>query len=348
MMKANDLKTVAQALGARGKGILAMDESTPTITKRLAAIGVESTPETNHAYRDILLTVPGFEEFISGVIFFEETLRQSTLDGGVPYGEYLSGLGVVPGIKVDRGAKALAGAEGEKVTEGLDGLRERFAEYYALGARFAKWRAVISIDGEAVPSRRALELNAHALARYAALAQEAGLVPICEPEVLMDGRHGIGRSSEVTEAAIAALYVALREQGVMLEGTVLKPNMVVSGYGGEGRAGADEIAAETLACLKRCVPAAVPGIVFLSGGQTEVEATTNLNRINELKDAATPWDLSFSFGRALQQTALKTWGGSGENRGLAQAAFLHRARCSGIATLGEYSALIEAGKEVVE
>ena len=260
----------------------------------------------------------------------------------MPYPEHLSKLGVVPGIKVDKGAKPLAGCPGDKVTEGLDGLRDRFAAYYELGARFAKWRAVISIEGEAVPSTTGLRANAHALARYAALAQEAGLVPICEPEVLMDGEHSIERSGEVTEAAITELYAALREQKVFLEGTVLKPNMVVSGYDGAGRAGVDEVAAATLACLKRCVPAAVPSIVFLSGGQTEVEATVHLDRINEMKGDDAPWNLSFSFGRALQQTALATWGGDDAKIDAAKAAFLHRARCSGLATLGDYSEAVEA------
>lgn len=335
MGERSELERVAAALGAPGKGILAMDESTPTITKRLAAIGVESTPETNHAYRDTLLTAPGFGEFISGVIFYEETLRQSTIDGGVPYPEFLRGAGVVPGIKVDRGAKALAGAPGEKVTEGLDGLRERFAEYYGMGARFAKWRAVISIDGDGIPSARALAANAHALARYAALAQEAGLVPICEPEVLMDGNHGMARSAEVTGAAITALYAALREYGVLLEGTVLKPNMVVPGYDGDEEATPEAVAAETLACFRRCVPAAVPSIVFLSGGQSEEEAAVNLAAINRLKGAGTPWNLSFSFGRALQQSALKTWGGEAANREAAQGVFMQRAKAAGLATLGK-------------
>ena len=278
------------------------------------------------------------------MIFFDETLRQSTIAGHVPYPTHLSGLGVIPGIKVDKGATPLAHSHGEKITEGLDGLRGRFEEYYELGARFAKWRAVITIQGSSIPSRNALEVNAQALARYAALAQEVGLVPICEPEILMDGTHSIDRSFEVTEAAITALYVALRDQNVFLEGTVLKPNMVVSGYDGEKKAGADEVAEKTLACFKRCVPAAVPSIVFLSGGQTEVEATTNLNRISASKDATTPWNLSFSFGRALQQTALATWGGEPANLDAAQRAFLHRARCSGLSTLGKYSEAVEAGE----
>ncbi|MCL4109421.1 UNVERIFIED_CONTAM: hypothetical protein GTU68_043649 [Idotea baltica] len=341
-MKKSALEEIAHALGASGKGILAADESGPTIAKRLAAIGVESTPEVNNAYRDILLTTPGFEKYISGVIFFDETLRQSTVAGQVPYPTHLSGLGVIPGIKVDKGAKPLANFQDEEITEGLDGLRERFGEYYELGARFAKWRAVLSIQGGAIPSRTALQVNAYALARYAALAQEAGIVPICEPEVLMDGDHSIDRSFEVTEAAIHALYAALRDQGVALEGTVLKPNMVVSGYDGTNIADTDEIAEKTLACFKRCVPAAVPSIVFLSGGQSEIEATTNLDRINKQKAAASaPWNLSFSFGRALQQTALKTWGGKPENIPAAQAAFLHRARCSGLSTLGEYLESVE-------
>lgn len=342
-MNRSALEEVANALGAPGKGVLAADESSPTIAKRLAAIGVKSTPEVNNAYRDILLTAPDANQSISGVILFEETLRQSTVSDSVPYPKHLADSGMIAGIKVDRGAKALPFSAGEKVTEGLDGLRDRFAEYHDLGARFAKWRAVITIQGNSIPTRNALRTNAHALARYAALAQDEGLVPICEPEVLMDGEHTIERSFEVTEAAITALYDALREQGLHLEGTVLKPNMVVSGYDGTDLAGTDEIAEKTLACLKRCVPAAIPTILFLSGGQTEIEATTNLNRINQLKDSSTPWNLSFSFGRALQQTALKTWGGKDENRGAAETAFLHRARCSGLATLGQYSSEIEGG-----
>lgn len=341
-MNRTELEEIANALGARGKGILAADESTPTITKRLAAVGVESSPQVNNAYRDVLLSAPGLERFISGVIFFEETLRQSTVSGSVPYPEHLKGLGIIPGIKVDKGAKALAGFAGEKVTEGLDGLRERFADYYELGARFAKWRAVISIEGDTIPSRNTLQVNAHALARYAALAQEAGLVPICEPEVLMDGTHSIDRSFEVTEAAIRAVYRALDDQGVFLEGTVLKPNMVVSGYDGDQKAGTDEIAAKTLTCLKRSVPAAVPSIVFLSGGQSEIEATANLNRINEMKVPSCPWNLSFSFGRALQQTALSSWAGDSRRIPASQQAFLHRARCAGMATTGDYSEAVEA------
>ncbi|MCB1094901.1 MAG: fructose-bisphosphate aldolase class I [Verrucomicrobiae bacterium] len=342
-MNRSALEEVAHTLGARGKGILAADESTPTISKRLAAVGVESSPEINNAYRDVLLTAPGLERSISGVIFFEETLRQATIGRAVPYPDHLKALGIIPGIKVDKGAKMLAGSSREKVTEGLDGLRERFATYNELGARFAKWRAVIAIEGDAIPSRNALQVNAHALARYAALAQEAGLVPICEPEVLMDGTHSIARAFEVTEAAIKSVYLALHEQGVLLEGTVLKPNMVMSGYDGSEKAGTDEVAAKTLECLKRCVPAAVPSIVFLSGGQTEIEATTHLNRINEMKDAACPWNLSFSFGRALQQTALSTWAGDSSRIPDAQRALLHRARCSGLATTGEYSESVEAG-----
>jgi fructose-bisphosphate aldolase class I len=326
-----------KALGAPGKGVLAIDESSPTIAKRFAAINVESTPETNNTYRDILLTTEGLSDFISGVILFDETLRQSTIADATPFPNHLSDAGILPGIKVDKGAKPLAGHEGEKVAEGLEGLRDRLTEYAELGAKFAKWRAVIVIDGDSKPSRAAVDVNAHGLARYAALAQEAGLVPICEPEVLMDGEHTIERSLEVTEKVVSGMYTAFKKQGVLLEGTVLKVNMVLSGYEAETQASDNEVAEATLRCLKRCVPAAVPSVLFLSGGQTEQEAARRLNLMNQIKDATVPWNLSFSFGRALQHSALRKWNGQSENAEAAQAMLLQRSRLAGAATLGTYS-----------
>jgi len=336
-MNKQALETVAQAIVAPGKGILAADESSPTIKKRFAAIEVESTEENRRSYRELLFTTQGIEEFISGVILFDETIRQRTL-AGESFVEVLSKKGIQPGIKVDKGAKALAGFEGEKVTEGLDGLRERLAEYRDLGARFAKWRAVITI-GENRPTRFALHANARALARYAALCQEAGLVPIVEPEVLMDGDHDIRRCADVTAAALKALYEALFEHCVYIEGTLLKPNMVISGKDCPQQAGAEEIAAATVRCFRQVVPAAVPGIVFLSGGQSSVEATRNLNAMNAM--GAHPWELSFSYGRALQEQPLKAWKGRKENTAAAQRAFYHRAMCNGAARRGKYSADME-------
>jgi fructose-bisphosphate aldolase class I len=336
-MDKHELETVAQAIVAPGKGILAADESSPTIKKRFAAIEVESTEENRRSYRELLFTTQGIEEFISGVILFDETIRQGTL-AGESFVETLSQKGIQPGIKVDKGAKALAGLEGEKVTEGLDGLRERLAEYRDLGARFAKWRAVITI-GENRPTRFALHANARALARYAALCQEAGLVPIVEPEVLMDGDHDIRRCADVTAAALKALYEALFEHCVYIEGTLLKPNMVISGKDCPQQAGAEEIAAATVRCFRQVVPAAVPGIVFLSGGQSSVEATRNLNAMNAM--GTHPWALSFSYGRALQEQPLKVWKGRKENTAEAQLAFYHRAMCNGAARRGKYSADME-------
>ncbi len=336
-MAANDLKAIAQSIVANGKGILAADESTGTIKKRFDSIGVESTEESRRAYRNLLFTTAGFEEFIGGVILFDETIRQGS-DDGTPFAELLAGKGVVPGIKVDTGAKALAGAPGETVTEGLDGLRERLAEYFGLGARFAKWRATISI-GDGLPSDDAIAVNAHALARYAALCQEAGIVPIVEPEVLMDTAHSLDECHDATSRTLHALYGELDAQRVDLEGTLLKPNMVIPGKGNADQASPERIAAATLDCFRRHVPAAVPGIVFLSGGQSEVEATVNLNAINRIDGR--PWPLSFSYGRALQASALSAWRGSPENVEPAQAAFLHRARCNAAAARGEYSTEVE-------
>jgi fructose-bisphosphate aldolase class I len=332
------LPDVAQALVADGKGILAADESTGTIAKRLAAVDVESTEEHRRAYRELLFAAPEVDAYLSGVILFDETIRQSAADG-TPFPALLAGRGIVPGIKVDRGAKPLAGAEGETITEGLDGLRDRFAEYAGLGARFAKWRAVISI-GDGRPSEYAVWTNAHALARYAALAQEAGLVPIVEPEVLMDGTHSLEESFHVTSRVLHAVYTELRDQRIELEGTLLKPNMVLPGYEAAVQASDDEIAEATLRCLRRHVPSAVPGIVFLSGGQSDEEATARLDAIN--RHGPAPWQLSFSFGRALQAPVLAAWRGEPGAVAAGQAALLHRAACNGAARRGEYSAALEA------
>jgi len=330
---------IAKAIVADGKGILAADESTGTIKKRFDSISVESTEENRRAYRELLFTADGAEQAISGVILYDETLRQSAADGA-RFADLLQGKGIIPGIKVDMGAKPLAGSPDEKVTEGLDGLRERCAEYYGLGARFAKWRAVITIAGDAHPSQACISANAHALARYAALCQEANLVPIVEPEVLMDGGHDIDRCAEVTEATLAETYSQLRIQGVRLEATLLKPNMVLSGTDCAKQAGVDEVARRTVEVLKRTVPAAVPGIVFLSGGQSDVLATEHLDAMNKLGEAL-PWKLSFSYGRALQAAALKAWGGEAGNVPAAQQAFLHRALANGAAARGDWSKAME-------
>ena len=336
------LVEVAEAMGTRGKGILAADESSGTIKKRLDSIGVESTEENRRNYREMLFrTSDALRDNISGVILFDETLRQSAADG-TPLVQLLSDAGSIPGIKIDKGAKPLAGAPGENVTEGLDGLRERLAEYYELGARFTKWRAVIDIgrDGDrSIPSAYCIGANAHALARMAALSQEQGLVPIVEPEVLMDGDHDIDRCFEVTEATLKATYMALFEQRVLLEGSVLKPNMVLSGKLCPTQAGVEEVAEKTVRCLERSVPAAVPTVVFLSGGQSDVEATAHLNAMNAAYDM--PWNLSFSYGRALQAAPLAAWGGELANNEIAQAAFRHRARMNGLATVGEWSEGLE-------
>ena len=332
-MNIEKLNTVARRLVAEGKGILAADESSGTIQKRLAGIGVESTEQNRRAYRELLFTAEGFEKFISGIILFDETIRQSTEDG-VPFPAHLAERGVIPGIKVDKGAKALAGFSGEKITEGLDGLRKRLAEYAELGARFAKWRAVITI-GEEIPTPFAIRANAHALARYAALCQEAGLVPIVEPEVLMDGPHDIHRYRDVTAATLQEVFSALFEHCVALEGILLKPNMVLSGSDCTEQASVEEVAEATVSCFRQVVPAAVPGIVFLSGGQSSELATAHLNAMNAM-DAEHPWQLSFSYGRALQEHALAAWGGKKENVPAAQQAFLKRARLNSAARYGRY------------
>jgi fructose-bisphosphate aldolase class I len=335
-MAVDELNTIARAIVADNKGVLAADESTGTIKKRLDSIGVESTEETRRAYRNLLFTTPGFEEYVGGVILYDETIRQAS-DVGTPFAQLLESKGVVPGIKVDTGAQDLAGHPGEKVTEGLDGLRGRFAEYHELGARFSKWRAVITI-GDGIPTDACLHVNAHALARYAALSQEAGIVPIVEPEVLMDADNTIERCHEVTSRTLGLVFAELDRQGVALEGMLLKPNMVISGKQCPTQATSEQVAAQTIDCFLRYVPAIVPGIVFLSGGQSEVEATENLNAINRLGG---PWPLSFSYGRALQASALTTWGGEAANVDAGQAAFLHRARMNALAAAGDWNADLE-------
>jgi len=322
----------AEAVTGAGRGILAADESTPTITKRLAAIGVESTEGRRRSYREILATTHGLGEFIGGVILFDETLRQETSDG-TPFAEAFARQGIVPGIKVDAGTRPLAGSPGEVVTEGLDRLRDRLTEYADLGAQFAKWRAVIRI-GEGMPSPACLTANAHALARYAALSQEVGLTPIVEPEVLMDGPHDLATCADATEAALREVYAQLAAQHVVLEATLLKPNMVLPGTDHEGEVDDEEIAAATLAVLRRTVPAAVPGIVFLSGGQTDRQATARLDAIN--RNAPQPWELSFSYGRALQGAVLQAWAGDEGHRDAARAALLHRARLTAAARRGAW------------
>ena len=332
-----ELADTANALVAEGKGILAADESTGTIKKRLDSIGVESTEDTRRAYRELLFTTEGAEEFISGVILFDETIRQSAADG-TPFPKLLESKGVIPGIKVDTGAKPLALAEGETITEGLDGLRERLAEYRELGARFAKWRATYSIAAD-TPSEYCVWTNAHALARYAALCEEARIVPIVEPEVLQDGTHTLEQSRKATGRVLQALYTELHDQRVDYRGTLLKPNMVLSGYEASDRAGVDEVAEATLECFYKHVPASVPGIVFLSGGQTDEDATAHLNAMNAR--GPHPWQLSFSYGRALQAPALKAWAGKPENVEAAQRAYYHRAKMNGAARTGMYAPEME-------
>ena len=337
-MNRTELSRVARAMVVSGRGILAADESTSTIKKRFDAIKFESTEEHRRTYREMLFTAAGAQEFISGVIMYDETIRQKTKEG-LPFAEYLARLGIVPGIKVDTGAKPLAGFTGETITEGLDGLRERLAEYHKLGARFAKWRAVIDI-GAGIPTSFAIEANAHALARYAALCQEQEIVPIVEPEVLMDGAHDIGRCEEVTDRVLQKVFDELNSHRIYLEGMVLKPNMVISGKKAPNRAGPAEVAEATVRCLKRHVPPAVPGIAFLSGGQSPEEATLHLSLINKL--GPLPWQVTFSYGRALQDTALKGWGGAPANFAAGQKEFLKRAKLNGLATSGRYEATLES------
>jgi fructose-bisphosphate aldolase, class I len=338
MMNLTELNRVACAMVAKGKGILAADESTGTIKKRFDSIKLDSTEEHRRAYREMLFTAPGAAEAVSGVILYDETIRQKTRDG-TPFPQYLVRQGMIPGIKVDLGAKPLAGFPGETITEGLDGLRERLTEYRGLGARFAKWRAVIDI-GEGLPSAFAIAANAHALARYAALCQENDIVPIVEPEVLMDGGHSLERCREVTEQVLATVFAELFGHRVQLEGMVLKPNMVISGKKAAERAPPEAVAGATVRVLKHHVPAAVPGIAFLSGGQSPTEATLHLSLMNRL--APLPWSLTFSYGRALQDTALKAWGGAAANFGAGQKEFARRAHLNGLATTGRYAPDMES------
>lgn len=337
-MNIQELESTAKTMVAPGKGLLAMDESTPTCKSRFEKVGIDCTEENRRAYRDLLVTTKGLPEHIGGAILFDETIRQKTL-AGKPFAEHLSKVGIVPGIKVDKGAKNLAGHAGEKVTEGLDGLRERLAEYHGLGARFTKWRAVITI-GKGIPTQGCIAANAHALARYAALAQEAGLVPIVEPEVLINGDHTIERCYEVTQHTLRTVFDELAEQRVVLEGMVLKPSMVISGLDCPKRAGVQEVAEQTLHCLLNTVPAAVTGVAFLSGGQGNEEATAHLNAMHNLGKTL-PWALTFSYARALQQPAIETWHGKAGNVEAAQQALHHRARLNGAAALGRYKESME-------
>ena len=339
-MSWNSLPEIANTMVEKGRGILAADESTPTCTKRFDSIGVDSTEANRNAYRDMLFTTSGMEEFISGVILFDETIRQSTVKDGTPFPEYLTNLNVIPGIKVDKGAHPLPGTEGEKVTEGLDGLDARLKEYFELGARFAKWRAVITIS-ETEPSSTCVAANAHALARYAALCQENGIVPIVEPEILMDGSHTIEDSFVVTEEVLHSVFYELYGQNVLLEGMILKPNMVLSGYKCSEQASIDEVAEMTVTVLKRCVPSAVPGIAFLSGGQSNENATAHLNSMNKILGNHSPWNLTYSYGRALQAPSLNAWRGKEENLPVAQDAFYKRAKLNSLATKGDYSSDME-------
>jgi fructose-bisphosphate aldolase, class I len=334
-----DLESIAATLVANGKGILAADETVPTLTKRFDTLGIQSSEQSRRAYREMLFTPPGIAEFISGVIMHDETIRQKSA-AGTPFALVLSNQGILPGIKVDTGAKALAGSPDETVTEGLDGLRERLSAYHDMGARFAKWRAVIRIT-DALPSPACVSANAHALGRYAALCQEQHLVPIVEPEVLMEGSHAIERCEEITGAVLHAVFRALFEQGVSLESMLLKPNMVIAGKERTHTATVEEVAIATIRCLRRHVPAAVPGIVFLSGGQEDRVATAHLNAINRLPGPK-PWKISFSYGRALQDAALEAWHGRDENLKAGLEALYHRARCNGAASLGTYNDEMEA------
>ena len=336
----DSLEAVAEAMTAPGKGILAADESTGTIGSRFSQINTDSTFESRNAYRDLLFSAEGMENYISGVILYDETLRQSSLRDNVLYPEYLMNKGVVPGIKVDMGAHDLPKSDGEKITSGLDGLDQRLKEYRKLGARFAKWRAVINITDDN-PSGHCITANAHALARYAALCQSNDIVPIVEPEILMDGTHDIDDSFVVTEEVLHRVFFELYSQGVSLEQMVLKPNMVLTGYDASDRASTDEVANATLQCFFRSVPAAVPGIAFLSGGQSDEDATAHLNKMNQILGDNKIWNLTFSYGRALQQPALKAWQGKEENINAAQDAFLNRAKLNGLASAGKYSTDME-------
>jgi fructose-bisphosphate aldolase, class I len=338
-MNAQRLADTARTLMAGNKGLLAMDESNPTCNKRFAALGIPQTVEARRAYRELIVTTPGLGESISGAILYDETIRQQTQDG-TPFIKVIEDAGIVPGIKVDAGAKDLAAHPGEKITEGLDGLRDRLAEYSQIGARFAKWRAVITI-GDGLPSPGCVEANGHALARYGALCQEAGLVPIVEPEVLMDGDHTLERCSEITEEVLRTLFNQLYTQGVKLEGMILKPNMVLPGLASPKQESVEDVADATVSCLLRTVPAAVPGVAFLSGGQSAELASARLNAMNIRFKSRLPWALTFSFSRAIQQPALEIWKGEEANVVAAQQALLHRARCNRAARRGEYSSAME-------
>jgi fructose-bisphosphate aldolase class I len=338
-MNAQQLISTAKALVADDKGLLAMDESNPTCNQRFAKLGIPQTPESRRAYRELIVTTPGLSESISGAILYDETIRQTAKEV-TPFANFLATAGIIPGIKVDTGAKNLAGRPNEKITEGLDGLRERLAEYSQMGARFAKWRAVVAI-GEAIPTTGCIEANANALARYAALCQEAGLVPVVEPEVLMEGAHTLERCAAVTEEVLRTVFGQLHKQGVMLEGVILKPNMVLPGSTCPKQEPVDEIADATVRCLLRSVPAAVPGIAFLSGGQSAELASARLNAMNIRFESRLPWAVAFSFARAIQQPALEIWRGQAANVLEAQVALRHRAQCNRAARRGEYSAGME-------
>jgi fructose-bisphosphate aldolase class I len=338
-MKAQAILETAQALVAGDKGLLAMDESTPTCNRRFAALGIPQTDEARRAYRELIVTTPNLGRCISGAILFDQTMHQET-KSGIPFVKVLLDAGIIPGIKVDAGAKDLAGHPGEKVTEGLDGLRERLAQFAQMGARFAKWRAVIVL-GDVIPSRGCIEANAQALARYAALCQEAGLVPVVEPEVLMDGDHTLARCAQITEQVLRAVFEQLYLQRVTLEGMLLKPNMVLAGLACSTQPTVDEVADATVKCLLRSVPAAVPGIAFLSGGQPSELASARLNAMNVRFKAHLPWALAFSFARAIQQPALEIWRGETSNVPAAQQALFHRADCNRAARRGEYTAAME-------
>jgi fructose-bisphosphate aldolase class I len=337
-MNAQKLIDTAKAMVAGDKGLLAMDESTPTCDKRFAKLGIPRTEEARRAYRELIVTTPGLGESISGAILYDETIRQRKKDG-TPFLKAITDAGIIPGIKVDTGAKDLAAHPGEKITEGLDGLRDRLKEYFQMGARFAKWRAVITV-GKGIPTRGCIEANAQALARYAALCQEAGLVPVVEPEVLMDGEHTLERCREVTEDVLRTVFSQLYTQGVTLEGMILKPNMVLPGLNCPKQEAVDDVADATVKCLLRAVPAAVPGIAFLSGGQSAELASARLNAMNA-RFKSPPWALAFSFARAIQQPALEIWQGQESHVLAAQQALLHRARCNRAARRGEYNAAME-------
>ena len=337
-MTTTELETTAKMMVAEGKGILAIDESTPTIKKRFDSINVESTEENRRAYRDLLITNPDSNKYISGMILYDETIRQSTSDG-TPFAKRLTNDGIMPGIKVDTGAKDFALHSNEKITEGLDGLRERLAEYKNFGAKFAKWRAVITI-GNNIPTDACIDANAHALARYAGLCQEIGIVPMVEPEVLMDADNNIERCYDVTEKTLSALFSTLKDQDVNIAHTILKTNMVISGKKCPVQANIEEVAEKTVECLLKNVPSELAGIVFLSGGQSAELATAHLNTMNA-KNKDLPWPLSFSYGRALQEPCLKAWGGSSTNIEAAQKVLLHREKCNGLACKGEYDSKME-------